>query len=1350
MTLINNWTNSTGTLSPTTAAYVSAIGQDNYILTTGTQGDSPYYSNDGGSTWTAATVNDTWAGKTTMCLATVSSDSRIYLINQAIPKLYVSVDHGATYSVASSGNQYTCLTCVGSTLFATLETGTTLYKSTDHGVTFTAIATPDTTATAIFVAANSTCLFLCSTDTNTHLINMYRSQDSGTSWTQILTNYTIGFIGELFHTTNSTYLSIYDVPSNSILLLKSDDNFSTSTPITALSAIMPAPIVLGGADSSNDIYVVSFYTSGVLATSNDSGTSFVNEAPDSNGQVTLAIGDTSIVAITNSPSSGITAVYSGMLPGGIVKPNKPTISPATITNASPLTVTLETATTGAALYYTLDGTDPTESSTLYTSPFTLTYAVPTICTVKAIAVANSISSTVATQVYHIGNQVSAPVITGTLNTYGANMTITITDTTDGALIYYTDDGTTPTTTSAAYTEPFLTFESSIDIKAIAVKSGYFDSSIAESLINTGIAVSTYPTLGPYLNTYNCNPVASATRKFTIGTTAHIEMLSTTDGVHDQAPIYYTLDGSTPTIASTQYAAPLSITESCVVKAVSIKGVKTPTIGPVATITYTFTAGVLAKPTAYTLGAEYVDLTTGTHTTTTSDPGYVLTAVFIPDYNNGIGALATAEGTLGNVTPSYIYLCDPITYEPFKRLTQLDNGDNIRALAYSTDTGTLYAATENKNLYSIDLNTETITTLSVLLPNPIYYYLIYNNVDQCLYGYCSGSINSLVKYNTVTSTLSTITSNALYHVDFCDPITGTLYGHSGTGNNPGLFTIDPNTGVATEVITTTTSYDKVLHDNISGNTYALTYPGNAAVTAYTLDLAARTETLKFTAALTQGVQDTTIASTATVPAPLFSVAGGSYNIAQTVAITNRLTGINIYYTLDGTAPTANSTLYTEPLLVEYPLTLKAIATKSGFAQSYATVATYNISYTKVPKPILSVASGSFTNDQTVTLSDTKEGVTFYYTIDGTTPTTTSLLYTGPITISGNTTLQAIGIFEGLTNSDIVSATYTFSCITPTASIPAGTWGATKIITLSSETNNTKIYYTTDGTAPTQNSAIYSTPIHLVTTATLAFVATKHGYASTSVVTNVYTIIRGDLYYGSYNVKVVNTTNNVSAKLNSFYDGNMCAVAADGQSLYALGTAGLTTINPHTGEYTTVALSITDTIEGDSFVSATYYDNAIYACVSSGGSDSGVYKIDPKTYSVTLVRKHNYVQGITVYNEKIYFCTPYEAIKYMNLDGSNETVLNSSTSYMWGSLIVFNDYLYAGSYEYTNTSLTKVPGGIYKIDLTTGSIVSIINQELDRYWVGLAAGTDQLYARDSLTGIYRVNVHNNTVTQIVSEF
>nr|WP_167441754.1 chitobiase/beta-hexosaminidase C-terminal domain-containing protein [Amycolatopsis vastitatis] len=80
---------------------------------------------------------------------------------------------------------------------------------------------------------------------------------------------------------------------------------------------------------------------------------------------------------------------------------------------------------------------------------------------------------------------------------------------------------------------------------------------------------------------------------------------------------------------------------------------------------------------------------------------------------------------------------------------------------------------------------------------------------------------------------------------------------------------------------------------------------------------------------------------TVAAPTFSPPGGTYSSAQTVTISSATAGAAIRYTVDGSTPTASSTLYSGPISVPASRTVNAIALKSGSANSAVSSASYTI-------------------------------------------------------------------------------------------------------------------------------------------------------------------------------------------------------------------------------------------------------------------------------------------------------------------------------------------------------------------------------------------------------------------------
>lgn len=93
-------------------------------------------------------------------------------------------------------------------------------------------------------------------------------------------------------------------------------------------------------------------------------------------------------------------------------------------------------------------------------------------------------------------------------------------------------------------------------------------------------------------------------------------------------------------------------------------------------------------------------------------------------------------------------------------------------------------------------------------------------------------------------------------------------------------------------------------------------------------------------------------------------------------------------------------------------------------------TFTISLPVAAAPTFSPAPGSYTATQSVTLADSTAGAAIYYTTDGSTPTTSSTLYSAPIAVSSTTTIQAIGVASGYVNSAVATGTYTFpGSVTP---------------------------------------------------------------------------------------------------------------------------------------------------------------------------------------------------------------------------------------------------------------------------------------------------------------------------------
>ena len=93
---------------------------------------------------------------------------------------------------------------------------------------------------------------------------------------------------------------------------------------------------------------------------------------------------------------------------------------------------------------------------------------------------------------------------------------------------------------------------------------------------------------------------------------------------------------------------------------------------------------------------------------------------------------------------------------------------------------------------------------------------------------------------------------------------------------------------------------------------------------------------------------------------------------------------------------------------------------------------------VAAPTADKNAGTYDAPIDVALTSTTEGASIYYTLDGTTPTGDSTLYSEPIHIASDTTLKAIAVKEGCTDSSVLTAQYEFATTAATPSLEDGVY------------------------------------------------------------------------------------------------------------------------------------------------------------------------------------------------------------------------------------------------------------------------------------------------------------------------
>ncbi len=244
----------------------------------------------------------------------------------------------------------------------------------------------------------------------------------------------------------------------------------------------------------------------------------------------------------------------------------------------------------------------------------------------------------------------------------------------------------------------------------------------------------------------------------------------------------------------------------------------------------------------------------------------------------------------------------------------------------------------------------------------------------------------------------------------------------------------------------------------------------------------------------------------VATPTFNVPDGTYTVEKTVTIACVTPGAIIHYTLTGEDPTESDPAVSSggTVQVDQTSTLKARAWYTGMPAGNYAVGQYTLAVAN-----LSVSPGATTYSapQSVSLSTTSPGVTIRYTTDGSTPTSTSAPYSGPISIGTTTTLRAVGFRASWTSSPVAGGTYTmnFGTLSPPVLDPASdtyTSGTTVSITAFAAAT---IRYTINGSAVTASSPIYTEPLSIAATTTVKAKAFHPDYTTSSEAAATYTIV-----------------------------------------------------------------------------------------------------------------------------------------------------------------------------------------------------------------------------------------------------
>ena len=231
-------------------------------------------------------------------------------------------------------------------------------------------------------------------------------------------------------------------------------------------------------------------------------------------------------------------------------------------------------------------------------------------------------------------------------------------------------------------------------------------------------------------------------------------------------------------------------------------------------------------------------------------------------------------------------------------------------------------------------------------------------------------------------------------------------------------------------------------------------------------------------------------------PTASIESGTVVSRGTVLYLSAASGATIYYTMDGSDPTdlSNTAVVQGDSLTlngaaGEQITIMAVARQEGKSDSEVATFTYQFSANTGGVTADVPTGSSVSNGSKVNLMTDVTGATIYYTTDGSSPDDSGI-EGSTVTIQGTPgstfTIKAVARVDGVSGT-VVSFMYRIKEVpnAPTASPSGGTLTIATRVILSS--NGDQIYYTTDGTTPTESSSLYTEPILIDRTTNLRAIA-----------------------------------------------------------------------------------------------------------------------------------------------------------------------------------------------------------------------------------------------------------------------
>lgn len=770
----------------------------------------------------------------------------------------------------------------------------------------------------------------------------------------------------------------------------------------------------------------------------------------------------------------------------------PVLAPGTNTYSTAQNVTM-TAATGAVIKYTTNGDEPSASSTTYSGPVN----VPTLTTLKARAFKSGYNDSAtgsATYTFNYG-PLAAPTLTPT-QTFITSGSVTM-SATAGATIRYTTNGTDPTVSSTEYTGP-VTVDVTTTVRAKAFKVDWTMSPITAVAYTVKVAT---PVLSLASGTHAAGAPITVTLP-TPGATAH-----------------YTIDGVDPAIPA--------VNEAPIVSGGSL-----------------FAGNYTLKVRSYKAGCTASDVATASYTVTGSiGPGAISSGAehslaALPDGRVwGWGSGDQGEAGTGAATP---YVHQPAVAVALTGIVQVAGGEGFslalrqdgRVYAFGTGAfgqlglgtpGTRYAPTLLSLTDVTAVAAGSLHALALKSDGTVWAWG-FNGYGQLGVGatppVLTAQENAPVAVQGLAGKTIVAIAAGAHHSVALDS-TGRVWAWGSNGS----YQVGDGTNVdrtRPALVDGLWGITKIGSGVGSSHTLAVR-GGDGAVFAWGLNSAGmlgdgtqapRSTPVKVlgltnvTAVAASGLVSTAVKADGSLwswgyashvgdggtglppstnrlipvllePAGIISASPGSrLNLAHALALGSD--GIIWAWGYGASGQNGDG----HGSVSGFPQRYRPVrVTEAGFARKVATPYTTLHVPTQWPWPV------------DVGFTTLTPGATIKYTTNGDEPTTASVTYTAPLTVSQNTTFRVKAFRGDLGDSNTQEMAYTIVAQTPTLTPPGGTYTTPQNVTISSTSPGVVIRYTTNNTEPNGDSAEYTTPLSIAAPTSLR-AAAFHGAMVTS--------------------------------------------------------------------------------------------------------------------------------------------------------------------------------------------------------------------------------------------------------------